>query len=74
MVKIPTVFLSSQRHKAFYDSLFDVCTNTPRSLLHLSRCAIRASLGRFCHRGVEQLPLPSTMKKYLLLEPEGTLY
>ncbi|XP_047461308.1 ankyrin repeat and SOCS box protein 4 [Mugil cephalus] len=63
-----------KRHKAFYDSLFDVCTNTPRSLLHLSRCAIRASLGRFCHRGVEQLPLPPPMKKYLLLEPEGILY
>ncbi|XP_031710000.1 ankyrin repeat and SOCS box protein 4 [Anarrhichthys ocellatus] len=63
-----------KRHKDFYDSLFAVCTNSPRSLLHLTRCAIRASLGGFCHRGVAQLPLPSPMKQYLLLEPEGILY
>ncbi|XP_041664245.1 ankyrin repeat and SOCS box protein 4 isoform X1 [Cheilinus undulatus] len=63
-----------KRHEVFYDSLFAVCTNTPRSLLHLSRCAIRSSLAELCHRGVEQLPLPSSMKKYVLLEPEGILY
>ncbi|XP_035038126.2 ankyrin repeat and SOCS box protein 4 [Hippoglossus stenolepis] len=63
-----------QRHKDFYDSLFAVCTNTPRSLRHLTRCAIRASLGGLCHRGVAQLPLPRPMKKYLLLDPEGILY
>lgn len=63
-----------KRHKNFYDSVFAVCTNTPRSLLHLSRCAIRASLGRLCHSGVPHLPLPSPMKRYLLLEPEGILY
>lgn len=67
-------FLSPQRHKDFYDSLFAVCTDAPRSLLHLSRCAIRAALGSFCDRGVAQLPLPLSMKKYLLLEPEGILY
>ncbi|XP_035537456.1 ankyrin repeat and SOCS box protein 4 [Morone saxatilis] len=61
-------------HKDFYDSLFAVCTNTPRSLLHLTRCAIRSSLRGPCHRGVAQLPLPTPMKKYLLLEPEGILY
>ncbi|XP_008287509.1 ankyrin repeat and SOCS box protein 4 isoform X2 [Stegastes partitus] len=63
-----------KRHKDFYDSVFAVCTNTPRSLLHLARCAIRAGLGGFCHKGVPQLPLPSSMKKYILLEPEGILY
>ncbi|XP_069031782.1 ankyrin repeat and SOCS box protein 4 [Embiotoca jacksoni] len=63
-----------KRHKDFYDSLFAVCTNTPRSLLHLTRCAIRAGLGGFCHTRVPQLPLPSSMKKYVLLEPEGILY
>ncbi|XP_071357404.1 ankyrin repeat and SOCS box protein 4 [Trachinotus anak] len=63
-----------KRHKDFYDSLFAVCTNTPRSLLHLTRCAIRASLGGFCHSSVAKLPLPSPMKKYVLLEPEGILY
>uniref|UniRef100_UPI0037E93CCC ankyrin repeat and SOCS box protein 4-like n=1 Tax=Semicossyphus pulcher TaxID=241346 RepID=UPI0037E93CCC len=65
---------SYKRHKAFYDSLFDVCSNAPRSLLHLSRCAIRGSLAERCHRGVAQLPLPPSVKKYLLLEPEGILY
>ncbi|XP_042363071.1 ankyrin repeat and SOCS box protein 4 [Plectropomus leopardus] len=63
-----------ERHKDFYDSLFAVCTNTPRSLFHLTRCAIRAALGQSCYRGVRQLPLPHPMKKYLLLEPEGVLY
>ncbi|XP_058474826.1 ankyrin repeat and SOCS box protein 4 isoform X1 [Solea solea] len=65
---------SYKRHKDFYDSLFAVCTNSPRSLLHLSRCAIRTGLGGFCHRGVSQLLLPPLMKKYLLLEPDGILY
>nr|XP_040044127.1 ankyrin repeat and SOCS box protein 4 [Gasterosteus aculeatus aculeatus] len=63
-----------KRHKDFYDSLFAVCTDAPRSLLHLTRCAIRAGLAGFCHAGVAQLPLPLPMKKYLLLEPEGVLY
>ncbi|XP_061598676.1 ankyrin repeat and SOCS box protein 4 [Cololabis saira] len=63
-----------KRHKNFYESLFAVCSNTPRSLLHLTRCAIRVGLRGFCHRGVAQLPLPPPMKKYVLLEPEGVLY
>ncbi|XP_034016745.1 ankyrin repeat and SOCS box protein 4 isoform X1 [Thalassophryne amazonica] len=69
-----------ERHKEFYDSLFAVCTNSPRTLLHLSRCAVRAHLGQFCrsngfcHGVVPQLPLPPAMKKYLLLEPEGVVY
>uniref|UniRef100_A0A672HSE1 Ankyrin repeat and SOCS box containing 4 n=1 Tax=Salarias fasciatus TaxID=181472 RepID=A0A672HSE1_SALFA len=63
-----------ERHTDFYNSVFAVCSNAPRSLLHLSRCAIRSALGRFCHKGVPQLPLPSSLKKYLLLEPEGILY
>ncbi|CAN9503868.1 unnamed protein product [Ophioblennius macclurei] len=63
-----------ERHTDFYDSVFAVCSNTPRSLLHLSRCTIRTALGRFCHRGVPQLPLPTSLKKYVLLEPEGILY
>ncbi|XP_036947869.1 ankyrin repeat and SOCS box protein 4 isoform X3 [Acanthopagrus latus] len=65
---------SYKRHQDFYDSLFAVCTNTPRSLLHLTRCAIRAALGGFCQRGVAQLALPSPIKRYLLLDPEGILY
>ncbi|XP_056153963.1 neurabin-1 [Lampris incognitus] len=63
-----------KRHEEFYDSVFAVCTNTPRSLLHLARCTIRAKLGGLCHTTVEQLPLPPSMKRYVLLEPEGILY
>ncbi|KAM9824088.1 ankyrin repeat and SOCS box protein 4-like [Neosynchiropus ocellatus] len=61
-------------HRDFYDSMFAVCSNAPRSLQHLARCAIRASLGGFCQNNVAQLPLPSAIKRYLLLYPEGILY
>ncbi|XP_057683680.1 ankyrin repeat and SOCS box protein 4 [Corythoichthys intestinalis] len=63
-----------KRHTDFYDSLFAVCSNNPRSLLHLTRCAIRSSMEGSCQRGVPPLPLPSSIKKYLLLAPEGILY
>ncbi|XP_056374947.1 ankyrin repeat and SOCS box protein 4-like isoform X1 [Hyla sarda] len=63
-----------ERHRAFYESLFEVCSNSPRSLMHLARCAIRAILRRRCHRVIPQLPLPNILKKYLLLEPQGRLY
>ncbi|XP_044150734.1 ankyrin repeat and SOCS box protein 4 isoform X2 [Bufo gargarizans] len=63
-----------KRHQAFYESLFEVCSNSPRSLMHLARCAIRTILWKRCHRVIPQLPLPTTLKKYLLLEPQGRLY
>ncbi|XP_061616390.1 ankyrin repeat and SOCS box protein 4 isoform X1 [Phyllopteryx taeniolatus] len=63
-----------KRHTEFYDSLFAVCTNTPRSLLHLTRCVIRGSMDGSCERGVAPLPLPTSIKNYLLLTPEGILY
>lgn len=53
--------------------MFSVCADSPRSLLHLTRCAIRAHLGATCHGAVAQLPLPALMRRYLLLDPEGTL-
>uniref|UniRef100_A0A3B4AAU6 SOCS box domain-containing protein n=1 Tax=Periophthalmus magnuspinnatus TaxID=409849 RepID=A0A3B4AAU6_9GOBI len=65
---------SYQRYRAFYDSLFSVSSGPPRSLLHLSRCAVRAALGGMCQRGVELLPLPPAIQRYILLEPEGVLY
>lgn len=67
-------FFFLQRHQDFYDSLFTVCSNSPRSLMHLCRCAIRATLSERCHRGVPLLSIPLSMKKYLLLEPEGIIY
>lgn len=63
-----------ERYKDFYDSLFAVCTNNPRSLQHLARCTIRAVLSNRCELGVQQLLLPSSLKKYLLLEPVGIIY
>uniref|UniRef100_A0A8B9SKA9 Ankyrin repeat and SOCS box containing 4 n=1 Tax=Anas platyrhynchos TaxID=8839 RepID=A0A8B9SKA9_ANAPL len=63
-----------ERYQDFYDSLFTVCSNSPRSLMHLCRCAIRVMLSERCHRGVPLLSIPMSMKKYLLLEPEGIIY
>ncbi|KAM4029580.1 ankyrin repeat and SOCS box protein 4 [Anomaloglossus baeobatrachus] len=63
-----------ERHQAFYDSLFEVCSNSPRTLMHLARCAIRAVLRKKCHRVIPLLSLPTTLKMYLLLEPQGRLY
>ncbi|KAG9469414.1 hypothetical protein GDO78_020565 [Eleutherodactylus coqui] len=63
-----------ERYRTFYDSLFEVCSNSPRSLLHLARCAIRAVLRKKCHRFIPHLPLPATLKNYLLLEPQGRFY
>ncbi|XP_051856465.1 ankyrin repeat and SOCS box protein 4 [Antechinus flavipes] len=65
---------SLERHWDFYHSLFTVCSNTPRSLLHLARCAVRRALLSGCHRAVPLLPLPGHLKSYLLLEPEGVVY
>ncbi|XP_072269002.1 ankyrin repeat and SOCS box protein 4 isoform X2 [Pyxicephalus adspersus] len=63
-----------KRHGSFYDALFAVCSNTPRSLMHLSRCAIRMFLRKRCHRVIPQLSLPTVLKKYILLEPQGRFF
>ncbi|XP_028927150.1 ankyrin repeat and SOCS box protein 4 [Ornithorhynchus anatinus] len=66
---------SLEKHGEFYRSLFAVCTrHSPRSLLHLARCAIRQALQRHCQRVVPTLTLPATLKQYLLLEPQGVIY
>ncbi|KAK7907181.1 hypothetical protein WMY93_015793 [Mugilogobius chulae] len=65
---------SYQRHRSFYDSLFTMSSGRPRSLMHLSRCAVRTALGGMCHAGVELLLLPPAIKRYVLLEPEGVLH
>ncbi|XP_039734236.1 ankyrin repeat and SOCS box protein 4 [Pteropus medius] len=63
-----------ERHWDFYHSLFTVCSDSPRTLMHLSRCAIRRTLHNRCHRAIPLLSLPLSLKKYLLLEPEGIIY
>eukprot|EP00058_Branchiostoma_floridae_P023619 XP_002609109.1 hypothetical protein BRAFLDRAFT_126136 [Branchiostoma floridae] len=42
-------------------------TRSPRNLQHLARCVIRSALGQFGLRRVSELPIPSTLKDYLLL-------
>ncbi|MBN3298090.1 ASB4 protein, partial [Amia calva] len=63
-----------QQHQVFYESVFTVCRRTPRALMHLARCAIRAAMLMRCHQGVRKLSLPPSLERYLLLEPEGILY
>ncbi|RXM32253.1 Ankyrin repeat and SOCS box protein 4 [Acipenser ruthenus] len=63
-----------QQHQDFYESLFAACSNTPRTLVHISRCAVRAALRNRCHDNVDKLLLPPSLKKYLLLEPEGRIF
>ncbi|CAB1320534.1 unnamed protein product, partial [Coregonus sp. 'balchen'] len=63
-----------KQHEEFYKSMFDVCSNTPRGLMHLARCAVRRAMENRCHTGVGTLPLPPPIQRYLLLEPEGTFY
>ncbi|KAI8492895.1 ankyrin repeat and SOCS box protein 16-like [Branchiostoma floridae x Branchiostoma belcheri] len=43
-------------------------TRSPRNLQHLARCVIRSALGQFGLRRVSELPIPSTLKDYLLLQ------
>ncbi|XP_056439243.1 ankyrin repeat and SOCS box protein 4-like isoform X2 [Gadus chalcogrammus] len=63
-----------KRHQAFYDSLFSVWSDGPRSLMHLARCSVRGALGGMCMASVPRLPLPPSVQRYLLLEPSGALY
>ncbi|KAK6327837.1 ankyrin repeat and SOCS box protein 4 [Coregonus clupeaformis] len=65
---------SYKQHEEFYKSMFAVCSNTPRGLMHLARCAVRRAMENRCHTGVGTLPLPPPIQRYLLLEPEGTFY
>ncbi|ETE60484.1 Ankyrin repeat and SOCS box protein 4 [Ophiophagus hannah] len=63
-----------ETYRSFYESLFEACANTPRSLKHLARCAIRRILLHKCHKRIPLLLLPAILKRYLLLEPEGIIY
>ncbi|XP_050019074.1 ankyrin repeat and SOCS box protein 18 [Alexandromys fortis] len=62
-----------QTHKPFYRSFFALA-HTPRCLQHLCRSTIRKLFGKKCFHLVPHLPLPETLQKYLLLEPEGVLH
>uniref|UniRef100_A0A8C5KKN7 Ankyrin repeat and SOCS box protein 10 n=1 Tax=Jaculus jaculus TaxID=51337 RepID=A0A8C5KKN7_JACJA len=62
-----------KRHQRFYSSLFALARQ-PRSLQHLSRCALRAHLEGCLPRALPQLPLPPRLRRYLQLDFEDVLY
>ncbi|XP_032159777.1 ankyrin repeat and SOCS box protein 10 isoform X2 [Mustela erminea] len=62
-----------QKHHGFYSSLFALARQ-PRSLQHLSRCALRAHLAAHLPHALPRLPLPSRLLRYLQLDFEDVLY
>lgn len=62
-----------QKHHRFYSSLFALARQ-PRSLQHLSRCALRAHLAAHLPHALPRLPLPSRLLRYLQLDFEDVLY
>ncbi|XP_029462267.1 ankyrin repeat and SOCS box protein 18 isoform X2 [Rhinatrema bivittatum] len=62
-----------QMHLSFYESLFSLSCTT-RCLQHLCRCAIRKQFASRCDHLIPLLPIPTSLQKYVLLEPEGVLY
>ncbi|XP_036885428.1 ankyrin repeat and SOCS box protein 10 [Sturnira hondurensis] len=62
-----------QKHHRFYSSLFAL-VKQPRSLQHLSRCALRAHLEARLPHALPRLPLPARLLRYLQLDFEDVLY
>ncbi|XP_004629042.1 ankyrin repeat and SOCS box protein 10 isoform X2 [Octodon degus] len=62
-----------QKHRHFYSSLFSL-VRQPRSLQHLSRCALRTHLAGCLPLALPGLPLPPRLLRYLQLEFEDVLY
>ncbi|VTJ81644.1 Hypothetical predicted protein [Marmota monax] len=62
-----------KKHQHFYSSLFAL-VRQPRSLQHLSRCALRAHLAGCLPHALPRLPLPPRLLRYLQLDFEDVLY
>ncbi|XP_007663828.1 ankyrin repeat and SOCS box protein 10 [Ornithorhynchus anatinus] len=62
-----------QKYDNFYSSLFSLM-GQPRSLKHLSRCALRSHLADRLPQALPRLPLPSRLLRYLQLDFEDILY
>ncbi|XP_030047750.1 ankyrin repeat and SOCS box protein 10 isoform X1 [Microcaecilia unicolor] len=62
-----------QKHLDFYQSLFCL-SQKPRSLQHLTRCAIRNYLEGRLHLVLPKLPLPPALLQFLMLSFEDILY
>lgn len=61
-----------EEHKSFFDLVCEQ-RGQPRSLQHLSRCALRLLLGSHCSSVVSKMDIPSSVKDYLLLRNDRTL-
>nr|XP_046272584.1 ankyrin repeat and SOCS box protein 16 [Scatophagus argus] len=61
-----------EEHRFFLD-LVRRRSGQPRSLQHLSRCALRLHLGARCRSAVRELDIPASVREYLLLCNDGTL-
>ncbi|TRZ02731.1 hypothetical protein DNTS_005419 [Danionella cerebrum] len=57
-------------HRPFYESLFAL-EYKARSLRHLCRSAVRKQLGKDCWSHIPSLPVPKSLQRFLLLDPEG---
>ncbi|XP_073094315.1 ankyrin repeat and SOCS box protein 10 isoform X2 [Manis javanica] len=62
-----------QKHHRFYSSLFAL-VRQPRSLQHLTRCALRTHLAACLPQALPRLPLPPRLIRYLQLDFEDVLY
>ncbi|XP_077350487.1 ankyrin repeat and SOCS box protein 16 isoform X2 [Festucalex cinctus] len=62
-----------QGHTSFF-KLVRERSGQPRSLQHLCRWAVRHRLGSLCHSQVSRLDIPNSVRDYLLLQNDGTLY
>ncbi|XP_064171604.1 ankyrin repeat and SOCS box protein 16 [Anguilla rostrata] len=62
-----------KEHAPLFESAW-LTSGQPRTLQHLCRCALRRHLGALCHSAVAELDIPSSLREYLLLAPEGRLH
>ncbi|XP_075439625.1 ankyrin repeat and SOCS box protein 10 isoform X2 [Ascaphus truei] len=62
-----------QKHSRFFQSVFSL-SQTPRSLQHLCRYALRSHLEGRLARTLPNLPLPPTLLQFLQLRFEDVLY
>ncbi|XP_060104196.1 ankyrin repeat and SOCS box protein 10 [Heteronotia binoei] len=62
-----------QEHPQFFQSLFSL-GQSPRSLKHLARCALRSALDGRLLQALPELGLPPPLQQFLLLRFEEVLY
>ncbi|XP_028841366.1 ankyrin repeat and SOCS box protein 16 [Denticeps clupeoides] len=70
MDQVPEELL--QEHRPLFESIRRMSLQ-PRLLQHLCRCSLRRHWGSRCHSAVNTMNIPASLKKYLLLCPEGAI-